>query len=187
MPELHDTYGGLRVNGDMQVIDITGNLIPGLFACGESSAGQRTHGLGRVITRGYIDGRSAAAGGSEGVAVSAPQGWGEMAVYAEPVAEDDSAFDASAPLNDGTYAGSSNNGMGGQLSIEITVSGGAITDIQVTKQSETKGIGDAALPTLVEEALASQLPGVEAVSGASVTSAAFNEALTVAMEKAQGK
>ena len=187
MPELHDTYGGLRANGDMQVIDITGNLIPGLFACGESSAGQRTHGLGRVITSGYIAGRSAAAGGSEGVAVSAPQGWGEMAVYAEPVAEDDSAFDASAPLNDGTYAGSSNNGMGGQLSIEITVSGGAITDIQVTKQSETKGIGDAALPTLVEEALASQLPGVEAVSGASVTSAAFNEALTVAMEKAQGK
>ncbi|SHN82575.1 FAD-dependent oxidoreductase [Desulfitobacterium chlororespirans] len=61
-PCLHDTLTGLRVNGDQQVIDLWGQPIPGLFCGGEASSGLSVHGLGRVITQGYIAGKSAAKG-----------------------------------------------------------------------------------------------------------------------------
>lgn len=62
-PGLHDTTTGLRVNRKMQVMDLFGQPIPGLYCCGESSGGQRIHGLGRVITSGYIAGLFAASEG----------------------------------------------------------------------------------------------------------------------------
>lgn len=69
-PSLHDTLAGLRVDASMQVMDIYGNLIPNLFAAGESSGGMAVHGLGRVITSGYIAGRSAASVNAEGYATA---------------------------------------------------------------------------------------------------------------------
>ena len=62
-PGFHDTTTGLRVNRKMQVMDLFGEVIPGLYCCGESSGGQRIHGLGRVITSGYIAGKNAAVEG----------------------------------------------------------------------------------------------------------------------------
>ena len=62
-PICHDTLTGIRVNGKMQVIDLYGRIIPGLYCAGESSAGMRIHGLGRVITTGYIAGKYAATEG----------------------------------------------------------------------------------------------------------------------------
>ena len=59
-PGFHDTTTGLRVNRKMQVMDLFGEVIPGLYCCGESSGGQRIHGLGRVITSGYLAGKNAA-------------------------------------------------------------------------------------------------------------------------------
>ena len=45
-PVWHDSYGGLRINGRAQVIDMQGEPIPGLYAGGESSGGGNQHGLG---------------------------------------------------------------------------------------------------------------------------------------------
>ena len=59
-PGFHDTTTGLRVNRKMQVMDLFGEVIPGLYCAGESSGGQRIHGLGRVVTSGYIAGLSVA-------------------------------------------------------------------------------------------------------------------------------
>lgn len=59
-PGFHDTTTGLRVNRKMQVMDLFGQVIPGLYCGGESSGGMRIHGLGRVITTGYIAGLEAA-------------------------------------------------------------------------------------------------------------------------------
>ncbi|MEE8716542.1 MAG: FAD-dependent oxidoreductase [Coriobacteriales bacterium] len=58
-PGFHDTTCGLRVNRSMQVLDLFGEVIPGLYCCGESSGGMRIHGLGRVVTSGYIAGMMA--------------------------------------------------------------------------------------------------------------------------------
>ena len=56
----HDSYGGLRVNGRQQVIDLQGEVIPGLYAGGEAAGGFNKHGLGKGHVHGYIAGTHAA-------------------------------------------------------------------------------------------------------------------------------
>lgn len=58
----HDSYGGLRVNGQQQVIDMQGAVIPGLYAGGEAVGGFNKHGLGKGHVHGYIAGTYAAQG-----------------------------------------------------------------------------------------------------------------------------
>lgn len=55
----HDSYGGLRLNRECQVLDMMGEPIPGLFAGGEASGGGQMHGLGRATVHGYIAGGAA--------------------------------------------------------------------------------------------------------------------------------
>ena len=58
---VNDSYGGLKIDGNCQVIDIYGKPIPGLYAGGEASGGGRQHGIGRACVTGYIAGTHAAA------------------------------------------------------------------------------------------------------------------------------
>ena len=58
-PILHDTLTGLRINTKCQVIDIHGQVIPGLFAAGETAGGFALHGLPRVTVFGRVAGREA--------------------------------------------------------------------------------------------------------------------------------
>jgi len=60
-PLVHDTRSGLRINGKGQVMDMNGEIIPGLYCGGESAGGINQHGLGRCTTQGYIAGKNAAA------------------------------------------------------------------------------------------------------------------------------
>ena len=55
----HDSYGGLRVNGRQQVVDMKGEVIPGLYAGGEAVGGFNKHGLGKGHVHGYIAGTHA--------------------------------------------------------------------------------------------------------------------------------
>ncbi len=55
-PVWHDSYGGLRINGKAQVVDMQGMVIPGLYSGGEASGGGQQHGLGRALVHGYIAG-----------------------------------------------------------------------------------------------------------------------------------
>ena len=55
----HDSYGGLRVNGRQQVLDMEGQVIPGLYAGGEAVGGFNKHGLGKGHVHGYIAGTHA--------------------------------------------------------------------------------------------------------------------------------
>jgi urocanate reductase len=55
-PILHDSLTGLRVNTDQQVIDIFGQVIPGLYTGGECMGGLAQHGLGRDLVSGRIAG-----------------------------------------------------------------------------------------------------------------------------------
>ena len=62
-PILHDSLTGLRTNVKAQVIDIHGQVIPGLYCAGESQGGFAQHGLGRCLVFGRIAGRDAALNG----------------------------------------------------------------------------------------------------------------------------
>ncbi|MBI4888566.1 MAG: FAD-dependent oxidoreductase [Acidobacteria bacterium] len=59
-PILHDALAGLRTSARSEVLDIRGQVIPGLYACGESAGGFALHGLPRVTVFGRIAGREAA-------------------------------------------------------------------------------------------------------------------------------
>jgi urocanate reductase len=61
-PILHDTLTGLRSNTNGEVMDIRGEVIPGLYCSGESQGGFAQHGLARCLVFGRVAGRNAAKG-----------------------------------------------------------------------------------------------------------------------------
>ncbi len=59
-PILHDTLTGLRTNTNSQVMDMSGQVIAGLYSAGECQGGFAQHGLARCIVFGRVAGRHAA-------------------------------------------------------------------------------------------------------------------------------
>ena len=59
-PVVHDALTGLRTNTNAEVVDIRGEVIPGLYCAGESQGGFAQHGLCRCMVFGRIAGRHAA-------------------------------------------------------------------------------------------------------------------------------
>jgi hypothetical protein len=55
-PVIHDTRAGLRINAQCQVMDMHGQVIPGLYCGGESAGGFSQHGLARATCQGFIAG-----------------------------------------------------------------------------------------------------------------------------------
>ncbi|MGI6149023.1 MAG: FMN-binding protein [Firmicutes bacterium] len=76
---------------------------------------------------------------------------------------------ASGELADGEYVGSA-EGFNGPLTVKVTVSGGTVTDVEVTAHSDTPGISDGAIKAVPEAIVAGQTADVDAVSGATYTS-----------------
>jgi len=60
MPVLHDTTAGIRTNGKAQVMDLHGQVIPRLYAAGDSTGGIALHGMPRAFVFGRLAGINAA-------------------------------------------------------------------------------------------------------------------------------
>jgi hypothetical protein len=52
-PAAHDTLSGIWINGKFQVLDTLGEVIPHLYAVGESATGQGMHGHGKNVSSAY--------------------------------------------------------------------------------------------------------------------------------------
>ena len=65
-------------------------------------------------------------------------------------------------------------GMNGPVTLEVTFSKDAITDIQVKSSKETGHVGDPAFPIMFKDAIEANGSGIDAVSGATFTSIAVN-------------
>lgn len=74
-------------------------------------------------------------------------------------------------------------GNNGYLNVEVTVSKDKITDIKVPGHTETDLMGGMAIRTMTKDILDYQTVNVDAVSGATVTSGAFKQAVIAALEK----
>jgi urocanate reductase len=59
-PSLLDTFAGLKINTNAQVIDLAGDAIPGLYAAGDCTGGFSLHGIGKAFTFGRLAGKHAA-------------------------------------------------------------------------------------------------------------------------------
>ena len=84
---------------------------------------------------------------------------------------------AYAGYVDGTYT-ASGKGIGGEVPVTVTVKDGMIASVEVGPNSETRGIGSRAIEQLPAKIVeANGLEGVDAVSGATVTSKAIFSAV----------
>ena len=83
----------------------------------------------------------------------------------------------------GTYTGTA-KGMGGDVTVTLTLENGEITDVKAEGKNETKGIGTKALEKLPGEIKSSNNVEVDGVSGATVTSNAIKKAATNALSAA---
>ena len=93
---------------------------------------------------------------------------------------------AENALTPGVYEAEA-NGFVGPIVLSVTVDANGVTAVEVKEQSETPGIGEAALPQLVDAAVASGAFQVDTVSGATFTSNGFNEALANVEKQAKGE
>ena len=90
-----------------------------------------------------------------------------------------------AAMQDGVYAGLA-QGFGGDLVVDVTISDGKISEVAVRPHQETPMVADPALDTLTASVVETQSATVDTVSGATVTSTAFIDAVEQALQKAQG-
>ncbi len=92
---------------------------------------------------------------------------------------------AAGSFKDGTYQASS-KGIGGDVPVTVTISGGKITAVEVGDNSETQGVGSKAIEQLPAKIVeANGTDGVDGVSGASVTSKAIFTAVNDCLQQAQ--
>ena len=96
---------------------------------------------------------------------------------------------SSTSLADGTYTGSSVSTRYGDVQVQITVSGGTITAVDVvaypSNDNKSASINARAVPTLVQETLTSQSSSVSSVSGATYTSTGYKTSLQSAIDAAK--
>lgn len=114
----------------------------------------------------------------------------------EPDAGTDTAQDASAQptqkapkvdYKDGTYTGEG-QGMGGPITVTLTVTDGVIAVDEITESGETPGVGgkeavtDGTFKLQIEEAQSAEIDGV---TGATMTSGGVREAVEEALAQAK--
>ena len=90
---------------------------------------------------------------------------------------------------DGTYTGPSVDAYYGYVQVQAIVSGGKLANVQFlsypSDRRTSQQINSQAMPLLTREAISAQSANVDAVSGASDTSAAFVESLSAALAQAK--
>lgn len=182
------TFGGIRTNRKMEVVDKNGKPVPGLYSAGVDSAdlwpniytinvpgGTNANNInsGRFASKfaaEYIGSNKAGSVSSEGdTSESVPN-----TSWAMP----------EGTLKDGTYS-DTEFGMFSDITVTVIVSGGKITDIVQENELETTYVGVAAMEnTLIPEVLEKQTPAVDTVAGATRTSDAFRTAVQKCCEQA---
>ena len=94
----------------------------------------------------------------------------------------------STPLRNGTYTGGVASDQWGQVQVQVTVSGGRVTNVQAlqypTERRRSAFINSQAVPVLQSEAVQAQSANVNIVSGATLTSEAFQQSLQSALTQA---
>ena len=87
------------------------------------------------------------------------------------------------PFTAGTYTAAA-DGNNGPVTVEVTFSDSAITEVKVTEHAETPGISDPALETVPASIVEYQSLGVDVVAGATMTSNAILTAVADCVKQA---
>ncbi|MFF5342844.1 FMN-binding protein [Streptomyces althioticus] len=113
-------------------------------------------------------------------------GSADAAGGAPPAAE--SVQGGARPIGDGTVTGEAAQTQYGAVQVRLTVSGGKITKaeaVQAPKGGQSDQVTSNAVPQLNQAAVQAQGADIDAVSGATYTSAGYKESLQSALDKAR--
>jgi uncharacterized protein with FMN-binding domain len=94
---------------------------------------------------------------------------------------------SGATYADGTYAGAAVNEPWGTFEVQVTISGGQITDVSLAaapRDRHSSSINSQAVPILTEEAIAAQSANIDMLSGATWTSQSYITSLQAALDGA---
>ena len=113
---------------------------------------------------------------------------GKPASSASPRGTSGGSSGGAASTTARTFTGAVDNTSYGPMQVAITVAGKTITKVTVVQQtntgSQSSSIDAMALPKLTSEALTAQSAKIDAVSGASYTSAGYIKSLQSAIDQA---
>ena len=99
-----------------------------------------------------------------------------------------SSTSSTGKYKNGTYTGNSADAFYGNVQVQVTISGGKITDVKFLDypqdRSTSREINSQAMPYLIQETLQAQSANVNTISGASATSGALQQSLASALSQA---
>lgn len=183
------TLGGIQANSDMQVLDEAGTAIPGLYAAGEVVGGtwgkfvSGGTGVMGPITFGRIAARKAmTTAPAEGYTVKPASNLLDEKLFEKKNASSVD-FDMTKPLKDGEYEATV-DGQNGPMNVAVTVADGKISAVTVKSHNETEGIAAGALEQVPAKIVESNSVGVDAVSGATLTSERIKKAVVDCLTQA---
>lgn len=182
-----NTQGGPRRNARAEILDVEGNPIPHLYSAGEfggltSKNYQGATNMAECIIFGKIAGESAAEQKEElGEYIARTQVESSMAYKLG--AETDASESVEYETAENEFVGIG-QGMGGELVVKVKVESGSIETVEVLKESETPDIGGKALTELPQMVIDAQSTDIDGVSGATVTTTAFKDAVSSALAEA---
>lgn len=182
------TFGGIKTNRKMEVVDKNGKPVPGLYSCGVDSAdlwpniytinvpgGTNANN----INSGRFAGKNAAA-----YIGDARTGAVEAAGDTTPSTPDFPWAMPEGTLKDGVYE-DTEYGMFGTITVTMTVEGGKIAQISQVNELETGYVGVPAMENvLIPAVIEAQSPAVDTVAGATMTSNGFRNAVQACCEQA---
>ncbi|MDO4548017.1 MAG: FAD-binding protein [Clostridia bacterium] len=192
-PSMLGTCGGPKLDEHARVMHISGANVARLYACGNCSGfggpGPCYGGAGGTIGPGLVMGYLAA----NDIIDNIKENWDGSDVTgtatkleSQNVSSAESGLDpygdkgfgtetaVAASYNPGTYTASA-QGMG-TVTVTMTFSGDAITDVRIDGAGETAGIGSVAIEELAGQIMRTQSVQVDTISAATITSNAVIQA-----------
>ena len=185
------TLGGVTANENMQVLDETNNIIPGLYAAGECVGGiwgkfvSGGTGVMGPIVFGKIAAKHAMANEmGEGYRVHEALDLLDASLFVKETAASESKFDMTKALKDGEYTGAVVGHNGGDLTVKVVIAGGKIASVEVVSHTETQAIAAAPIASVPAAIVNGNTVDVDTVAGATVTSNAIIDAVVKCLEQA---
>lgn len=179
-----NTQGGPKRNAQAEVVDFENNPIDGLYSAGELGAlhvnqYQGGMNIAECLIFGKIAGENAARHERKSLVTS--DGFKTSDVDLKSDVQDGE----DTNLGENEYLGVSHQGMGDELRVKVHYENEKIINVEVLSQSETDGLGNKAFDKLTSNAVVKNTYNIDAVSGATVTSNAFRDAVKNALDKAK--
>ena len=183
------TFGGIRTNRKMEVVDKTGTPIGGLYSAGVDSADLWPN-IYTINVPGGTNANNINSGRFASKSAAAYIGAGKLGSVSSEGDTSESKLEATwsmpkGELKDGTYT-DTRFGMFSDIVVTVTVSDGSIAEIEQSSELETTYVGQAAMEDVLIPAVmqARSVDGVDVVAGSTRTSTGFLTAVATCCDKA---